>query len=197
MNEFWKTIPHTMFDFADFYDWVADKLPYNSNIAEVGVADGASAIFLAEKLDSINKTYLFRMIDSMAYGGYEQMKTIMDNVRIARCKGGIDVLPVDSLNASCKFPDQYFDFVFIDSGHTYELTKAEIVLWWKKVKHGGMLAGHDYNSAENPGVKQALQEIVTPIYLNEWHSPAMRSANSKAPEGVWTIIKAANINIFK
>jgi predicted O-methyltransferase YrrM len=158
MTEFWKTIPHSMFDFVSFYNDVAAALPPNCRIAEVGVADGASALFLAERMSMLGKPFHMRMIDNLDYGRAKQFKTIMDNVYASGMWRYIDVLPVDSLNASLEFPDQYFDFVFIDSGHTYELTKAEIRLWWHKVKDGGILAGHDYHG--EIGVQMAADEII-------------------------------------
>lgn len=40
--------------------------------------------------------------------------------------------------------DGYFDFVYLDASHGYEDVKAELPLWWKKLRSGGVLAGHDY-----------------------------------------------------
>lgn len=159
MTEFWQTIPHSMFDFVSYYNDIAAMLPDNCNIAEVGVADGASAIFLAERLADLGKTFHYRLIDNLDYGRAKQFKTIMDNVYKSGMWKFIDVLPIDSLNASLEYPDEYFDFVFIDSGHTFELTKAEIRLWYHKIKNGGILAGHDYNNGEW-GVKLAVDEVI-------------------------------------
>ena len=43
-----------------------------------------------------------------------------------------------------KYPDGYFDFIYLDALHTHEAVKTEIFTWWKKVRPGGILAGHDY-----------------------------------------------------
>mmetsp|Transcript_1566 Transcript_1566/g.3193 ORF Transcript_1566/g.3193 Transcript_1566/m.3193 type:complete len:363 (-) Transcript_1566:116-1204(-) len=42
------------------------------------------------------------------------------------------------------YPDGYFDFVYLDASHTYDAVKAELPLWWRKVKSGGIISGHDY-----------------------------------------------------
>ena len=42
------------------------------------------------------------------------------------------------------YPNEYFDFCYIDSSHSYEGTKRELLLCAKKVKRGGIIAGHDY-----------------------------------------------------
>ena len=39
--------------------------------------------------------------------------------------------------------DKPIDFIFIDSSHTYEGTKAELELWGKWVVPGGMITMHD------------------------------------------------------
>jgi hypothetical protein len=43
-----------------------------------------------------------------------------------------------------KFEDYFFDWVYIDTAHTYEVTAAELKLLKKKLKPGGIIAGHDY-----------------------------------------------------
>lgn len=42
------------------------------------------------------------------------------------------------------YPDGYFDFVYLDASHSYEDVKAELPFWWKKLRSGGVMAGHDY-----------------------------------------------------
>src|SRR5690242_21742886 len=43
------------------------------------------------------------------------------------------------------FKDHYFDWVYIDTSHSYAVTKAELELYSKKVKLGnGIIAGHDF-----------------------------------------------------
>lgn len=51
------------------------------------------------------------------------------------------------------------DFVYIDAGHEYEATRADIAAWWPRIAPHGMLAGHDYNEAVHPGVVRAVNEF--------------------------------------
>lgn len=149
-----------MFDFESFYTKMADALPERSVIAEVGLADGASSIFLAETLLNFGKKFRLHLIDSLAYGGPDQLNTLLSNITKARLGHWVEILTFDSLNASCRFPDGHFDFVFIDASHRYELTKADIRLWHRKIKPEGLLAGHDYNDGEGAEVKMAVDEVV-------------------------------------
>jgi hypothetical protein len=43
-----------------------------------------------------------------------------------------------------QYPDGYFDFVYLDASHTYDAVRAELPLWWKNVRSGGVISGHDY-----------------------------------------------------
>lgn len=182
MTDFWQTIPHSMFDFAAYYDEVAEQLPHHCIIAEVGIADGASSLYLAEKLQSIKKDFTLIMIDNLDYGKENQLNEIIRNVQKSGLSEYINILPIDSLNASLKFNDGALDFVFLDSGHTFELTKAEIRLWMRKVKDGGILAGHDYLSEENPGVREAVNEVLHGY-------PNLHFPETEKGYGVWEIKK--------
>lgn len=42
------------------------------------------------------------------------------------------------------FSDNTFDFIYIDANHLYDGIKADLAVWWPKVKPGGIFAGHDY-----------------------------------------------------
>jgi len=149
-----------MFDFSEYYDKIAHWLPDNCRIIEVGVANGASASYLAKKLQTMGKPFKMFWVDGMQYGGYEQYGTIRDAISEYLLDGDVSVMPMNSLDASCKFNDKSLDFVFLDSSHEYEQTKAEIRLWQHKLKDGGILAGHDYNQGEGIGVFDAVNEIV-------------------------------------
>jgi len=162
MREYHKQMDDRMFDFQNFYRRLAYDMRPDSVIAEVGIADGASAIFMAETLVNLGTPFKFWLIDSLAYGGADQLHTILRNLTLAQLELGdsVEILPIDSLNASCRFPDGHFDLVFIDASHKYEQTKADILLWQRKVKLDGFLAGHDYNDGEGAEVKQAVDEIL-------------------------------------
>lgn len=149
-----------MFDFAAFYDWVAEKMPAGCRIAEIGVANGDSALYLAKKLVERSKTFKLYMVDDMSYGGYIQMRTIYENIIKSGLGEHIEVIPFASLEAAKQFNDGFLDFCFIDSSHEYEQTKEEIRAWYPKVLDQGYLAGHDFFA---PQVYQAVQEVIPTI----------------------------------
>ncbi len=67
-----------------------------------------------------------------------------------------------SMEAVKFFHDNSIDFVFIDGNHEYEYVLEDIIEWTKKVKPGGIVAGHDYKEdvERNYGVKRAVHEYI-------------------------------------
>jgi hypothetical protein len=76
-------------------------------------------------------------------------------------KGRADVRRMRSLEAVASFPDEHFDFVFIDADHSYEGCRKDIAAWRGKVKPGGWLCGHDYmtKAGWDFGVIRAVDEF--------------------------------------
>ena len=60
---------------------------------------------------------------------------------------------MDSNQAAKLFPDEHFDFIFLDTYLTIEQIANDINVWYPKVKKGGLFIGHDWNF-------EPLQEII-------------------------------------
>jgi len=78
------------------------------------------------------------------------------------------VVRLTSKEASGLVPDGYFDMVYIDAVHTYDDVYADIGYWLPKVREGGLISGHDYNSKRWPGVKQAVDEWFGAESIKYW-----------------------------
>lgn len=72
------------------------------------------------------------------------------------------VVRMTSMEAAATVTDGSLDFVFIDANHTYPFVKEDIEQWSKKVRIGGIVAGHDYYvfSSGEDGVIKAVDEYV-------------------------------------
>jgi predicted O-methyltransferase YrrM len=72
------------------------------------------------------------------------------------------ILRMTSMEAVRLFPDNFFDFVFIDGNHTFDHVYEDIFEWTKKVKPGGVVAGHDYvrDVERDYGVIEAVNDYV-------------------------------------
>ena len=63
-----------------------------------------------------------------------------------------------SVEASSLFPDDYFDWIYIDALHTYEGVRDDIQYYWPKLRSGGLFSGHDFTSK----VSEAPDLILAP-----------------------------------
>jgi glycosyltransferase involved in cell wall biosynthesis len=54
------------------------------------------------------------------------------------------IIRMDSAASANMFPDEHFDFVYIDADHSYEGVVRDMKAWWPKVKKGGLFCGDDY-----------------------------------------------------
>jgi hypothetical protein len=62
-----------------------------------------------------------------------------------------------------EFPNEYFDFIYIDANHSFQGCSSDLQDWWPKLKVGGLFAGHDYVDGRFPegnfGVKSAVDQF--------------------------------------
>jgi len=56
-----------------------------------------------------------------------------------------------SVEAAPRFPDMYFDWIYIDALHTYKGVRDDIQYYWPKLRAGGMFSGHDFTSKQSNG----------------------------------------------
>jgi hypothetical protein len=88
----------------------------------------------------------------------------------------------DDIKILPTFPDQYFDWVYLDSSHEYEHTLKELELLKIKVKADGVIAGDDWIEDPNDvnhGVYRAVQAFLKrePFKLIVQDGPYANSGN--------------------
>lgn len=59
-------------------------------------------------------------------------------------KGKMKVLKSLSWEGLEAFPDDYFDYIYIDAGHDYDSVLKDTRISYKKIKHGGIIQYNDY-----------------------------------------------------
>jgi predicted O-methyltransferase YrrM len=98
----------------------------------------------------------------------EIQATALINLNPQGVKSPFSMIKSPSVDAAKLFGDETFDFVYIDANHDYEHCSQDIEAWFPKVRHGGLVAGHDYldwtidqGAPVNFGVKQAVTEFCT------------------------------------
>lgn len=80
------------------------------------------------------------------------------------------IMRMTSMEAVRWVPDESLDFVFLDANHEYEYVLEDIIEWTKKVKVGGIVAGHDYkvDPVRNYGVIEAIQKYTSDNHIAPW-----------------------------
>lgn len=87
----------------------------------------------------------------------------------------VKIYRMSSKEASVLFPNNFFDWIYIDADHSYDGCMQDLISWYPKLKIGGILAGHDYTDGIGLGgvfgVKTAVDEFVsiinTKLFLTE------------------------------
>jgi hypothetical protein len=138
------------------------SLPKGGVIAEVGVNKGE----FSSEIHRICKPTKMILVDK--WNSTEYPKSLKDDV-ITRFRadiksGKIEVIQDDSVTATRKFEDAYFDWIYLDTDHSYEATLQELIAYKDKIKPNGIIAGHDFiigNWKEmlRYGVKEAVYEF--------------------------------------
>lgn len=125
---------------------------------ELGVLRGDTFRFLSKFLDMTGVDLWTPQIGMDAIeGGVSYKEHDLEGYYAALSLDyGDRLLRMDTAEAAKLFPDDHFDFVFIDADHTYEGVKRDIEAWRPKVKN---FMGHDYDHPDFPGVKRAVDEF--------------------------------------
>lgn len=119
-----------------------DRLPKHAVVAEIGVDHGEfSKQILRQTAPSA--LHLVDVWGSERYhSGLFELVTSTFQEQIDR--GQVHVHRDLSVRAAPTFEDDLFDWIYIDTDHSYETTRDELRAFAPKVKRGGVIAGHDY-----------------------------------------------------
>ncbi len=157
------------FDFKDIYQSAAKSFPDGAVFVEAGTWLGKSTIYLAEQLRANNKKIKIWAVDTFA--GADTCEFHVETVKshggsiltqfwqnVKDCGVEDYILPICSKSEDCldKIPEKEFDFVFLDSDHTFDVVTKELKLFWPRLKTGGVIGGHDFNQVE---VQRAVNDF--------------------------------------
>jgi SAM-dependent methyltransferase len=145
--------------------------------AEIGVAQGELSKIICE----INPQLKLYGVDAWrsytGYTDYVRSSTFeaMRNQTLERMnpyikRGRFEVVEKFSMDALNDFEDGSLDFVYIDANHEAPFVNQDIQGWSKKVKPGGIVAGHDYARIKRVewGVIEAIHGHVKTHNIDPW-----------------------------
>jgi len=116
--------------------------------AEIGVLKGIYSQIICKgipgvKLYSVDPWRIYYP----DYRNYTKQKDL-DNAHASAVKRlapyDVEIVRAFSMDAIKMFDDNSLDFVYIDGNHEYPFVTLDIIHWTKKVRPGGIVAGHDY-----------------------------------------------------
>jgi len=133
--------------------FILKDLELNKGV-EVGVETG----LYSEVLCQVNPNIELYSVDAWtAYKGYrdhvsqDKLDGFMEKTKERLAPYNAEVIKGFSMDVVKQFEDNSLDFVYIDGNHEFQQTVNDICEWTKKVRKGGIVAGHDYIYRQNPG----------------------------------------------
>lgn len=148
--------------------------------AEIGVDRGR----YSEYMFKVNPNLHLLCIDPWYWKlrGESRYQSALERLK----KYNADVIRKTSLLASLDVKDGTLDYVYIDGDHTFDFVMMDIIIWSRKVREGGVVAGHDYYRFRGGGVVSAVDIFTREHGINEWFL-----TDEKTPTWFW--LKTADL----
>lgn len=143
----------------DFAKFLGD-FAFNKG-AEIGVRRGD----YSEVLLRMNKDLNLMSIDPWFRSGHH---LVAAGRKLEPYKERVKMWRIKSLDAAREVADESLDFVYIDALHDFDNAMVDIITWSKKVRKGGIVAGHDYMSYPDFGVIEAVNAYTKWHNIRQW-----------------------------
>lgn len=142
-------------------EWLAKTANKSRKILEIGSYKGRSTVAMLDNstaivacVDPFDGIYFDKDSNPVNYirrDAYDDfVKNISkhhDRVIVYRCR-----------SENLRLSTIRFDFIFIDGDHRYNAAQHDIKLAERLIQQGGIIAGHDYDRRDWPGVTKAVNE---------------------------------------
>lgn len=139
---------------------------------EIGVADGRHSEYLCKMNPNIE---LFCVDPWDTYkensrgGGQSQQHGNFEKAKARLAPYNAHLIRKFSMDAVKNFEDGSLDFVYIDGNHDFDYVMQDLIAWSKKVRPGGIIAGHDYYHFHNSGVIEAVDAYLKGHKIRNWY----------------------------
>jgi hypothetical protein len=144
-------------------DQLLKRMPKDAVCAEIGVNEGEFSELILKNTAPQKLHLIDAWGDPIRY--HDGLKLVVKDKFTQEIERGQVAINVGfSTEVLKKFDDHYFDWVYLDTDHTYKVTADELWILKGKVKPNGIIAGHDYTIGNWPGdcrygVIEAVHEL--------------------------------------
>lgn len=113
---------------------------------EIGVFEGKFTKVLAESGLQIFGVDPWTVYEDYGHPSYQKVadRRYEKSKRLLAPYKNVTLLRETSMEAVKKFENESIDFVYIDGNHQFKYIAEDMYEWHKKLKKGGIMAGHDY-----------------------------------------------------
>jgi hypothetical protein len=129
---------------------------------ELGVFEGdfSSVLLASNKFKQLYLVDVFTGKASNFNKSYEDASVLESMVRNKFSNSPeVVVIKQESVSFLQSMPDLFFDFIYIDTVHSYEHTIKELNESYRVIKKNGLICGHDYCPMFN-GVIEAVKDFI-------------------------------------
>lgn len=160
--------------------------------AEVGTANGRFALTLVKNIPNLRLYCIdaYKQYGENEHDGTQAQLNLCFSMAQVKLKDyDVTFIRKMSLEALNDFPDNTLDFVYIDANHLFDYVMQDIIQWSRKVRRGGIVAGHDYWNTRGFGVVDAVDAYVKShnLKLNVFGGLPNDPEQTKAPN--WFFVK--------
>lgn len=126
--------------------------------AEIGIRGGRYSKVLCQYIENCKLLCIDNWKESNSEGYYELAKKRLKPYNVT-------FIRKTSMEAVLGVAENSLDFVYIDANHHFDFFMQDLIEWVKRVRSGGIIAGHDYQFQD---VKDAVAVYVKAHDVKEW-----------------------------
>ena len=157
--------------------------------AEIGVEEGVYSARLCRKIPGLK---LYSIDAWLVHGDYQdhvdqdRLDRFYKNTQERLAPYDCEIIRKFSMDAVDDFEDGSLDFVYIDGNHRFIGIARDIDGWEKKVRVGGIVAGHDYRRIEPTSDNgYHVRPVVDAYTLSYGIRPWFVLQGDKCPTWLW------------
>ena len=128
---------------CQFDEFLSEFKNKPSTFLEIGSFEGMSTIWMLENILTNKDSRLF-CIDAWAEWTGDAFVRFVENINKGGFKNKVDIIKGNSSTYLSIFPDDYFDFIYIDGNHDEKAVIKDAVNSFRIVKKRGIICFDDY-----------------------------------------------------